>query len=64
LTSALNFKAPDTSVPSLPATVPAISAAIQQCANNLAGFTPYAVPATQTMPTQESGTASKPSGAC
>ena len=64
LTSALNLKAPDSSIPSLPATIPAITQAIQQCANNLAGFTPYTVPATQTSPTQESGTAPKPSGTC
>ena len=64
LTSALNFKAPNTSVPGLPATIPAVSQAIQQCADNLAGFTPYAVPATQTVPTQETGTAPKPSGTC
>jgi hypothetical protein len=38
--------------------------AIQQCADNLAGFTQYTVPATQTMPAQESGTAPKPSGTC
>jgi phospholipase C len=64
LTSAFNFKAPDTSIPNLPATVPAIGQAIQQCADNLAGFTAYPVPATQTPPTQETGTASKPSGTC
>jgi phospholipase C len=64
LTSALNFKAPDKSVPSLPATVPAIQQVIQQCAANLAGTTPYSVPSPQTAPTQEPGTASKPSGVC
>ena len=64
MTAALNLKAPDTSIPNLPATIPAISSAIQECANNLAGFTAYAVPATQAMPTQESGTAQKPSGTC
>jgi phospholipase C len=64
MTSALNFKVPDTSIPSLPATIPAVSATIQECANNLAGFTPYTVPSTQTQPTQESGTAAKPSGTC
>jgi phospholipase C len=64
LTSALNFKSPNTQIPNLPPTIPAVSQAIQQCANNLAGFTPYAVPATQTMPTQETGTAPKPSGTC
>jgi phospholipase C len=64
LTSALNFKAPDTSIPSLPPTIPAIAQAIQQCANNLAGFTPYPVSANQALPTQETGTAPKPSGTC
>ena len=64
MTSAFNFKAPDTSIPNLPATLPAVSQAIQQCANNLAGFTPYTVPATQTAPVQETGTAPKPSGTC
>jgi phospholipase C len=64
LTSALNLKAPDQSIPSLPATIPAVSQAIQQCANNLAGFTPYQIPATQAVPTQESGTAPHPSGTC
>jgi phospholipase C len=64
LTSALNLRAPDRSIPTLPATIPAISQAIQQCANNLAGFTPYAVPATQAAPAQETGTAPRPSGMC
>src|SRR3984957_1416981 len=52
LTSALNLKAVDKSIPNLPATIPAVPQAIQQCADNLAGFTPYAVPATQTTSTQ------------
>jgi phospholipase C len=64
MTSALNLKAPDTSIPNLPATIPAVSSAIQECANNLAGFTAYTVPATQAMPTEETGTAPKPSGTC
>jgi phospholipase C len=64
LTSAFNFKAPDTSIPSLPSTVNALPQVIQECTNNLAGTTPYTVPATQTMPTQETGTAPKPSGVC
>ena len=64
LTSALNFKAPDTSIPNLPATLPALAQIIQQCASNLAGFTPYTVPTPQASPTQESGTAPKPSGVC
>jgi phospholipase C len=64
LTSALNFKNPDPSIPSLPFTLPAIPQTIQQCAANLAGTTPYTVPSTQTVPTQEAGTAMRPSGVC
>ena len=64
MTTALNFKAPDTSIPSLPTPTPAIQQVIQECAANLAGTTPYAVPSTQTIPTQETGTAPKPSGLC
>ena len=64
LTSAFNFKAPDQSIPTLPSTLPAIPAIIQQCIANLAGTTPYAVPNPQTLPAQESGTASRPSGSC
>jgi phospholipase C len=64
LTTALNFKKVDTSVPGLPSTVNAIPQIIQQCAANLAGTTPYAVPATQSLPTQEAGTPARPSGTC
>ncbi len=64
LTSALNFQKPDQSIPNLPATLPGVLQAIQQCAANLAGTTPYTVPSTQTSPTQESGTATRPSGVC
>jgi len=64
LTSALNFKAPDTSIPNLPATIPAVAQIIQQCVSNLGGFTPYTVPTPQVSPTQESGTVPKPSGVC
>ena len=64
LTSALNLKKPDQSIPNLPSTLPAVQQIIQQCAANLAGTTPYTVPTTQTVPTQESGTATRPSGVC
>ena len=64
LTSALNFKKPDQSIPNLPSTIPALQQVIQQCVSNLAGFTPYTVPGTQTTPAQESGTATRPSGVC
>jgi phospholipase C len=64
LTSAFNFKNPDQSIPSLPLTLQGDAQAIQECAANLAGTTPFIVPATQTLPTQESGTPSRPSGIC
>jgi phospholipase C len=51
LTSAFDFRKTDQSIPNLPSTVPAVQQAIQQCAANLAGTTPYTVPNTQTLPT-------------
>jgi len=64
LTSAFNFKAPNTSIPSLPSTLAAIPQTIQECVTTLAGTLPLTIPSPQTSPTQESGTASRPSGAC
>jgi phospholipase C len=64
LTSALNLKNPDQSIPSLPSTLEAIPQVIQQCVGNLAGTTAYNVPTTQVLPTQESGTPTRPSGVC
>jgi phospholipase C len=64
LTSAFNFKSPDNSNPNLPPTHQADSQAIQECINNLAGFTPFTVPSTQQLPMQESGSATRPSGPC
>jgi phospholipase C len=64
LTSALNFKKPDQTIPNLPSTLPPVVQAIQQCTANLAGTIPYVIPSTQTLPTQESGTPSRPSGTC
>jgi phospholipase C len=64
MTSAFNFTKPDTTIPSLPPTTGAISTVITQCEANLAGFTPYQLPTPQAMPTQEAGTASRPSGTC
>jgi phospholipase C len=64
LTSALNFKKPDQSIPNLPSTLPMVGQVLQQCVANLAGTTPYAVPTTQIVPTQESGSATRPSGLC
>jgi phospholipase C len=64
LTSAFNFAAPDLSIPNLPSPLSATLQIIQQCTANLAGTTPYPVPNPQSLPTQESGTAPKPSGQC
>ena len=64
LTSAFNFNSPDSSIPSLPSTLQASSQAIQQCTNNLAGTTPFTVPSQQQLPSQESGSATRPSGPC
>jgi phospholipase C len=64
LTTAFDFGAPDTSIPNLPVTVPAIPQVIQECAANLAGTVPYDVPNPQAPPTQETGTARKPGGTC
>jgi phospholipase C len=64
LTSALNFTAPDQSIPTLPSTIPAIPQMIQECAATLAGTSPYPVPNPQTPATQESGSAPRPSGVC
>ena len=64
LTSALNFKKPDQSIPNLPSTLPALQQTIQQCVANLDGTTSYAVPSTQAIPSQETGTATRPSGVC
>ena len=64
LTSAFNFKTTDQSNPNLLSTIPGTQQAIQQCVANLAGTTPFPVPNPQTMPTQEPGTATRPSGLC
>ncbi|HEV2276384.1 MAG TPA: alkaline phosphatase family protein [Acidobacteriaceae bacterium] len=64
LTSAFNFAKPDQSIPALPATVSANSQALAECAASLAGTTPYPLPSPQAMPTQETGSPVRPSGAC
>ena len=64
LTSALNFRSTDASVPSLPSTIPAIVQTIQDCAATLTGSNPYTLPNPQSSPTQETGTAARPSGMC
>jgi phospholipase C len=64
LTSALNFKRPDQSIPNLPSTLSAVPQIIESCVANLGATTSYEVPSSQTVPTQESGTAVRPSGEC
>jgi phospholipase C len=64
MTTAFNFSKPDTSIPSLPSTSADVPTVTAECTANLAGFIPYPLPTPQTMPTQETGSAAKPSGAC
>jgi phospholipase C len=64
LTSAFNFKAPDTSIPNLPSPVTAISQVLTECAANLVGTVPPAMANPQSSPTQETGTPTRPSGVC
>jgi phospholipase C len=64
LTSAFNFKAPDTSIPNLPTPISAVSQVLTECAANLAGTVPPTIASPQTLPTQETGTPKRPSGTC
>jgi phospholipase C len=64
MTTAFNFSKPDTSIPSLPSTSADVPTVTAECTANAAGFVPYPLPSLQTLPTQESGTAAKPSGSC
>ena len=71
LTAALNIVAPDTSAPSLPATVLRDAPVLVACAQgeallNSANQTPppYPVPSPQSMPVQEPGRPRRPSGLC
>jgi len=62
MTSALNFCAPDASIPTLPAVNPADPRVTSESC--LTDGQPYPVPAQMTMPTQEPGKAKRPSGIC
>ena len=64
MTAAFNFSKTDLSFPSLPSPLPASSQTITGCVTSLLDSTPYPIPNPQTAPTQESGTAARPSGAC
>jgi phospholipase C len=63
LTSALDFKKPDTSIPNAGSTLPAIQQEIQECVANLAGTTPYIVPSNKRCPAESPG-AIRPSVVC
>jgi phospholipase C len=63
MSSAFNFKAPDQSIPNLPSPITAISQTISACVTNLTGAS-ISVPTSQSLPTQESGGATRPSGVC
>jgi phospholipase C len=64
LTSAFNFTQPDPSIPALPDTQTAFSQTVTGCLASLSSTTPYPVPNPQSSPTQEAGTAARPSGLC
>jgi phospholipase C len=64
LTSAFNFTKPDPSIPALPDRQTAISQTVTGCLASLSSTTPYPVPDPQSSPTQEAGTAGRPSGLC
>ncbi len=64
LTSAFNCAAPRQTGPKLPSALAPTLATLAECAVTLAGSTPYPVPNPQSLPTQEPGTARRPSGRC
>ncbi|HEY6412966.1 MAG TPA: alkaline phosphatase family protein, partial [Edaphobacter sp.] len=64
MTSAFNFSKPDTSVPVLPTLNAADTTLINGCISALTGTTPYPIPNPQTVPTQESGIATRPNSSC
>jgi len=64
MTSAFNFSKPDTSVPILPTLNAADPTLISGCINALLGTMAYPIPNPQTLPTQESGTATRPNSSC
>jgi phospholipase C len=64
MTSAFNLQKIDLSIPALPATAAAIPQVVSDCVTSLLGTTPYPLPSSQTMPTQETGTPVRPNGAC
>ncbi len=64
MTSAFNFSKVDTSIPNLPSVAGAVSGILAECTADQSGLTPYAIPNPQSMPSQETGSALRPSGAC
>jgi len=64
MTTAFNFSKTDTSVPSLPVPLTATAQTISGCITSILDATPYPIPNPQTLPTQEAGSATRPSGSC
>jgi phospholipase C len=64
MTGAFNFAKPDTSIPGLPSPLAASAQMLTGCVASLASTTAYPVPNPQVAPTQEMGTAVRPSGVC
>ncbi len=64
MTSAFNFAKPDTSVPILPALNAADPTLITGCIDALTGSVTYPISNPQTLPTQEDGTAMRPTSTC
>jgi phospholipase C len=64
MTTAFNFSKTDTSVPALPVPLTATSQTIAGCVTSILDATPYPIPNPQTLPTQESGSPTRPSGSC
>lgn len=64
LTSAFSFAKANQAFPSLPTPVTAGTQTITECVAALTGTAPYPLPNPQVAPTQESGTAVRPTGVC
>jgi len=64
MTTAFNFKAPDQSIPNLPSPIGAIPQMISACVTSLTGATSISFPNSQSLPMQESGAPTRPSGVC
>lgn len=64
LTSAMNFRSPNQSIPNLPSPVAALAQTIAGCVSSLTDTTTVSVPSSQALPAQEAGSPTRPSGVC